>query len=103
MITYSLDTNLVIPLINESDHNRHIILSIIKSEKNKCVICSSVIEEVKKILRDKTALAIEKSLKILFPLKDIKEPFQRNKFLIESFQELMNNDENLNQIRARNP
>lgn len=95
MITYSLDTNLVIPLINVVDHNRHIVLGVIKKEKNKCVICSSVIEEVKKVLRDKTALAIKKSLKILFPLKDIKEPFKRDQFLIKSFQDLMDKDKNL--------
>jgi len=93
MNTFSLDTNLVIPLINEIDHNRNIVLKILEQETKKCVICISVIEETKSILRDKIALAIEKSLKYLWNLNKIEDKFERDEFLIRSFKKLKENDQ----------
>jgi len=92
---YSLDTNLVIPLINPHDHNRRLVLKVVKKEKNDGVICSSVIEETRIVLRKKSLSAIEKCLKKIRKIRDFENDFDRNAFLIEALKELSESNKEL--------
>lgn len=92
---YSLDTNLVIPLINPHDHNRKLVLKVIKNEKKEGMICSSVIEETKSVLRDKSIDAMEKCIKKIRKIRNIKNDLDRNAFLIQSLKELSESDKKL--------
>lgn len=92
---YSLDTNLVIPLINPHDHNRKLVLKALKKEKNEGVICSSVIEETKIVLHKKSLNAIEKCLKKIRKIRDFENDFDRNAFLIETLKELSESNKEL--------
>lgn len=65
---FSLDTNLIIALINNRDRLHHSSMKIIKNESNTCVLCISAIKESKKIAREKIARAVSNSLEIIIDL-----------------------------------
>ena len=92
MDCYSLDTNLVIPLINSHDHNHGLAISILKRELRNGVICTSVIEETKIVFRDRLNKIIGNCLSKLIRLKTIKEKIERDQFILNVFNDLSQND-----------
>lgn len=89
---YSLDTNLIVPLIIESHRLNPVVKKIIKDEDNSLFLCKVVINELKTILRDKIAIVIKNSLKNLSKLNEFDSKIDRTEYLIKSLNELKRED-----------
>lgn len=92
---FSLDTNLIIALVNDKDRLHSSSMKIILNNPHDCVLCESAIKESKKIAREKIARAVANSLEIIVDVQTIKNQDRIEKELKKSFQKLTKKDPGL--------
>lgn len=92
MNVFSLDTNLILALINDQDRLNSVSTNIIRTEKKKCALCKSTIREARKITREKISRAVANSFETIVKIKDIKDPIKRDTELLQRFNTLMEKD-----------
>lgn len=92
---FSLDTNLIIALVNDKDRLHSPSMKIIQKESYDCVLCISAIKESKKIAREKIARAVANSLEIIVDIQRIKNKDKIEKQLRYSFAKLTQKDPGL--------
>lgn len=95
MNVFSLDTNLILALINDKDRLNSISINIIETEKKKCALCKSVIKEARKIAREKISRAVANSFEAIVKIRDIEDPIKRDTELLKRFNTLMGKDPQL--------
>lgn len=89
MNIYSLDTNLVIALLNDKDRLHLIANKIIKKEKDDCVIFKSVLKETAKVYRNKLMRVTNKIFPILWKINVVENSMKRNEILLQEFKKLI--------------
>ena len=95
MNVFSLDTNLILALINDKDRLNDVSANIIRTEKKKCALCKSTIKEARKIAREKISRAVANSFEAIVKIRDIEDPIKRDTELLKRFNTLMGKDPQL--------
>ncbi len=92
MAYYTLDYSLIIPLLNKFDKNHSFVTNLLKKEKNDCFFCESTISNTQEQIRHKITYVVEKSLKKIKKIAEIDSKFERDSYLIKSFNKLIEED-----------
>ena len=88
----SLDTNLILALLNNKDRLNKTSTKIIKKETKPCALCKSALREARIVARDHIARAVANSLDIIVDIKDITDPKKRENELKRKFDILIKKD-----------